>query len=663
MEVVSLRCDATEAGSRHRGVLFTPADANPADANPADRANRPAAEAVETTQTYHRGGWRRFQVLAREFLRPGDPVPPASLVVSDQSTLIVEPNWSGVVEADGSISLTPVESESSDAAAGASSAVTADATGEAVQMEIVARRMQSIADSMGEVLRRTAISVNVKERLDFSCAVFTGDGMLVANAPHVPVHLGAMGHTVRHIRSTFPDMTEGDCYVSNDPYAGGSHLPDVTVVTPVFCDGAADSDQPSFFVASRAHHAEIGGRTPGSMPPMARCLAEEGVLIRDVALVRRGQSREPQLADILSAGPYPSRNVDENLADLRAQIAAGREGAVAVKQMVARWTLPLVDRLIARLMDVAEQSARVWIDSLPRTEMRFVDRLDDGTEIAVRLCREDARLIIDFTGTSGVHPAGFNATPSIVNSAVLYVMKCFCDSNLPLCDGVMRPIELRIPSGLLDPPADPDPAKCPAVVAGNVETSQRIVDVLLGAIGSSQGDRPVFRCVAASQGTMNNVLMGNERFGYYETIGGGAGATVFGPGADGVHTHMTNTRITDPEVLESRLPIRLREFSIRRGSGGGGKHRGGDGLVREFEFLAELTVSLITNRRTTVPYGVLGGSAGRPGNNLLVRKQHPAVTLPASTTFDVSAGDRLRIETPGGGGWGTASSETASSSG
>lgn len=651
IEVVSMRCEATESASKHRDVLFT---ASPGAMAPKENKSVDEASA-ETTQVYHRGQWQSFRVLARDSLISGERIPPASMVISDQSTLIVEPNWNGRVSADGSITLTPtVQSPSDDADTAAENAQPqpTDATAEAVQMEIVARRMQSIADSMGEVLRRTAISVNIKERLDFSCAVFAADGALIANAPHVPVHLGAMGHSVRHIRSTFPDMTEGDCYVTNDPYAGGSHLPDVTVVTPVFCDDAADSDTASFFVASRAHHAEIGGRTPGSMPPMARSLAEEGVLIRDFALVRNGRSNEQQLADILSSGPYPSRNVDENLADLRAQIAAGREGATAVKQMVAEWTLPLVERLATRLMDVAEQSAFRWIATLPETEMRFRDSLDDGTEIAVRLQRDHSRLIVDFDGTASVHPLGFNATPSIVNSAVLYVMKCFCDSNLPLCDGVMRPIDLRIPSGLLSPPADPDPSRCPAVVAGNVETSQRLVDVLLGAIGSDLGGQPVFRSVAASQGTMNNVLMGNQRFGYYETIGGGSGATMFGQGADGVHTHMTNTRITDPEILETRLPIRLREFSIRRGSGGMGKHRGGDGLIREFEFLTDLTVSLITNRRESAPYGAMGGSAGHPGKNLLMRRGQAADVLPSAGTIQVVAGDRLRIETPGGGGWG-----------
>ncbi|WP_182866180.1 hydantoinase B/oxoprolinase family protein [Rhodopirellula sp. JC639] len=656
IELVSLRCEATGDVSPADGPWLEGAwlegawlegarleGARLEGARLVDRSDDP-----ETTEVFHRGRWRPFKLLDRDQLSAGDAIEPGSIVVSDQSTLIVEPNWQGVVCDDGTITLSPAETA-------ADCEIIPSAAGEkgdeAVQMEIVARRLQSIADAMGEVLRRTAVSVNVKERLDFSCAVFCGDGTLIANAPHVPVHLGAMGHTVRAIAKAFPEMSPGDCYVSNDPYAGGSHLPDVTVVTPVFCETEHDSP-PSFFVASRAHHAEIGGKTPGSMPPLAHSLAEEGVLIRGFALVRNGVSHEDELGQLLSTGPFPSRNVAENLADLHAQIAAGQEGARALKQMTAELSLPHVQKMMDRLLDVAADSVVRWIGSLPTSDMHFKDRLDDGTVIAVRLVRQGDRLVIDFDGTSAVHPNGYNATPSIVTSAVLYVMRCFCDSNLPLCDGALRPIDLQLPSGLLSPPHSADPAECPAVVAGNVETSQRIVDVLLGAIGSTDQDRPVFRSVAASQGTMNNVLIGDASFGYYETIGGGSGATVFGPGADGVHTHMTNTRITDPEVLESRLPIRLVEFSIRRGSGGVGKHRGGDGLVREFEFLRPLTVSLITSRRTTAPYGVFGGGAGLPGRNRLIPAGQPAVDLPAATTIEVGPGDRLRIETPGGGGWG-----------
>ncbi|MCD0460530.1 hydantoinase B/oxoprolinase family protein [Roseiconus lacunae] len=627
---VSLRCESQSADGDIQRQLSDPS-------------------AVSTNKTvsaqarvFHRGQWKQFRRIDRESLASGAVIDPGSVIVSDQTTLIVEPDWSGGVRDDGSIVLT-FDSPDRDERESTSN--------ELVQMEIAARRMQSIADSMGEVLRRTAISVNVKERLDFSCAIFRGDGTLIANAPHVPVHLGAMGHTVKHLAETFPEMAEGDCYVSNDPYAGGSHLPDVTLVSPVFCGPSSNGARPDFFVASRAHHAEIGGMTPGSMPPGATTLAQEGVLIHAFALVRDGVSYETELAELLSSGDYPSRNVAENIADLRAQIAAGQEGGRLLRQMNSEFGSESLGRLIDRLLDVAEESVIRWIEKLPTDALRFEDELDDGTKIAVELQRRGSRLRIDFAGTADVHRGAFNATRSIVNSAVLYVMRCFCESNLPLCDGALRPIDLIIPPGLLDPPRHPDPKQCPAVVAGNVETSMRVVDVMLGAIGSTHSQTPVFRGVAASQGTMNNVLFGDDRFGYYETIGGGAGATVFGRGADGVHTHMTNTRITDAEVLESRHPIRLREFSIRRGSGGEGKQRGGDGLVREFEFLKPLTVSLITNRRNSQPYGVFGGGRGASGRNTLV-KGDQETELPPTTTFQVLAGERLRLETPGGGGWG-----------
>ena len=451
--------------------------------------------------------------------------------------------------------------------------------------------------------------------------------------------LGAMGHTVRRLINIYPVMSAGDCFVCNDPFAGGSHLPDVTVVTPVFCD--QDAAHPDFFVASRAHHAEIGGRTPGSMPPDATCLADEGVVIRDFALVKDGVSHESDLRKMLQSGPYPSRTPEENLADIAAQQAAGVEGVAGLSRLVATYGVPKVDALMGRLLDVAGDSIAAWIESLPASQLDFEDCLDDGTRISVSIVRQHRRLTIDFAGTADVHTHGFNATPAIVTAAVLYVLRCVSDSNLPLCDGVLRDVDLKIPNGLLNPPAHDDPRKCAAVVAGNVETSQRVVDVLLGAIGAA----------AASQGTMNNLLIGDETFGYYETIGGGSGATSKGNGADAVHTHMTNTRITDPEVFESRMPVRLHQFAIRAGSGGAGARRGGNGIIRELEFLRPLTVSLITGRRTTSPYGMQGGGPGVSGKNQWIQPDK-STELPAATTIEVAAGDRILIQTPGGGGWG-----------
>ncbi len=648
VELVSIRCEATLAPAPFESPKIQPS---------AKRA------ACSTIATRFAGHWQDVDVVDRARFSPGQAVVGPVMIVSDYSTLLVEPNWRGSVLEDGTIELIPgpsnqrarrpsdLSNQPQQQSGNEPSGKPPNFADDPVLLEVVARRLQGIADSMGEVLRRTSVSVNVKERRDYSCAVFRGDGSLIANAPHVPVHLGAMGHTVRQMMRAFPEMFPGDCYLSNDPFAGGSHLPDVTVVTPIFCDSARQTDlhsdggstsgKPDFFVASRAHHAEIGGRTPGSMPPDATSLAEEGVLIRDFALHRDGTSHIDSLRQLLSSGRYPSRSVEENLADIAAQQAAGTDGAAAMQQLAKNYSVVTIDALMGRLLEVAGDSIADWIESLPQQPMTFQDALDDGTKIAVKIFRQTGRLLFDFDGTAGVHPHCFNATPSIVTAAVLYVLRCVSGADLPLCDGVLRDVELRIPQGLLNPPSHDDPAQCAAVVAGNVETSQRVVDVLLGALGLA----------AASQGTMNNVLIGDDTFGYYETIGGGSGATASHPGAHAVHTHMTNTRITDPEVLESRLPIRLHRFAIRTGSGGAGRYRGGDGMIREFEFLRALHVSLITNRRTIAPYGIDGGSAGSPGENLLVQPQEKR-KLPSSATIEVAAGDRLIIQTPGGGGWG-----------
>ena len=589
IELVAIRCEATLGSPPLR---------------PHEVRAASTQEPATTIETRFAAESVMVDVIDRSEVSPGQSIAGPLMVVSDYSTLLVEPNWQGTVLEDGTIKLTP---EDRDKIAPAESVVADDP----ILLEVVSRRLQGIADSMGEVLRRTSVSVNVKERRDYSCAVFRGDGSLIANAPHVPVHLGAMGHTVRRMISVFPVMFPGDCYLSNDPFAGGSHLPDVTAVTPVFCSDR-DDGQPEFFVASRAHHAEIGGRTPGSMPPDATSLAEEGVLIRDFALRRNGVSDVDGLRQRLSAGRFPSRSVEENLADIAAQQAAGNDGTAALQELANTYGAAAVDALMGRLLGVAGDSIADWIASLPTEPLTFRDALDDGTEIAVTIRRQaNTRLQIDFDGTNGVHPHGSNATPSIVTAAVLYVLRCVSGADLPLCDGVLRDVDLQIPVGLLNPPFHEDPERCAAVVAGNVETSQRVVDVLLGAL----------RLAAASQGTMNNVLIGDDTFGYYETIGGGSGATAQRDGADAVHTHMTNTRITDPEVLETRLPLRLHRFAIRHGSGGAGKQRGGNGMIREFEFLKPLYVSMITNRRQLAPYGIDGGQIGTPGENLPDRHQ------------------------------------------
>jgi 5-oxoprolinase (ATP-hydrolysing) len=670
IELVAVRCEATLRASH-------------APDRPAESVSR----SESTAWIWHDSDYVEARMLDRGGLIEGESIVGPAMIASHTSTLVVEPGWEASVSSGGVVQLRPVVSEAAMSARDDSGTVDAGGAAERigpvgggvdhdpVLVEVIARRLQGIADAMGETLRRTAVSVNVKERRDYSCAVFRGDGALIANAPHVPVHLGAMGHTVRRIIEAFPEMAAGDCYISNDPFSGGSHLPDVTVVTPVFCDSPS-SDRPDFFVASRAHHAEIGGRTPGSMPPDASCLAEEGVVIRDFALVRNGRSREDALRELLSSGPYPSRNPAENLADVAAQQAAGTHGAKELRRLAERYTVATIEMMMGRLIELAGDSISGWLAALPKGKLAYRDALDDGTPIAVQLRPGHGKLVIDFAGTGPVHRHGFNATRSIVTAAVMYVLRTVTGSELPLCEGVLRDVELVIPPGLLDPPPGPTPETSAAVVAGNVETSQRVVDVLLGALGVA----------AASQGTMNNLLLGNDRLGYYETIGGGSGATAGHPGADAVHTHMTNTRITDPEVLESRLPIRLWRFAIRRGSGGRGRHDGGCGIVRELEFLQPLTVSLITSRRVTSPYGADGGGAGQPGSNAWIRGERgegvrrdtgvryrwreirfprtwhrgsqtnisrAVVTeLGPTATFEAAAGDRLRIETPGGGGWG-----------
>ncbi len=517
----------------------------------------------------------------------------------------------------------------------------------AVQLELFTHRFTAIARQMGERLQRTAVSTNVKERLDFSCALLDAAGELVVNAPHIPVHLGALGLCVRLTAAALP-LSPGDVAVTNHPAFGGSHLPDVTVVTPVYGNGGAEGargGEPApllGYVASRAHHAEIGGMRPGSMPPGARCLAEEGVVIPPIYLARNGEARWAELRRRLLDGPYPTRAVEENLADLRAAAAANHSGAEALRALARAAGAGTVAFYMEALKRRAEDRLRAALARLPRGPLEAVEHLDDGSPLAVRIELGSAGARIDFAGSAGVHPGNLNAPPAVVRSAVLYVLRLLVAEPLPLNEGLLRPVEIRVPPGMLNPAFPEDPWRAPAVVGGNVETSQRLVDTLLKALG----------LVACSQGTMNNVLFGNGRFGYYETVCGGAGA---GPEADGesaVHTHMTNTRITDPEVLEHRYPVRLERFAVRAGSGGAGSRRGGDGAVRELRFLEPMSLSLLTQHRVAAPYGAAGGGPGQPGRQRLVRAGGEVLELPSVAGCEVAPGDRLILETPGGGGWG-----------
>ncbi|MDZ4848258.1 MAG: hydantoinase B/oxoprolinase family protein [Pirellulaceae bacterium] len=583
-------------------------------------------------QLYSRGAWCDGWSVKRKSLGWGHRLTGPGIVLSEGSTTVIDAGWSVEVLSDRSLKLCRLNEVQSNRLSEESDPVLG---------EVIAQRLAAIADSMGIVLEQTAISVNIKERRDYSCAVFTANGDLIANAPHVPVHLGAMSETVKRMIEQFPKMTIGDCFITNDPYRGGSHLPDVTVVTPVF----TAKHQIVFFTASRAHHAEIGGIAPGSMSPLTTCLEEEGVIIPAMHLVQAGQNRLDEIRTLLTSARYPSRSVEENLADMIAQQAANRRGEQFLLELVSEYTWQVIEGYLEHIQEVSERKVRRWIDSFGSIERTFADSLDDGTPIVVKLTFGNGRLTIDLTGSGPVSSSNFNANPAIVTAAVIYVVRLMIDDELPLNSGVLRPISILIKPGILNAyQSDLPLSKQPAVAAGNVETSQRIVDCLLGAL----------RVAGASQGTMNNLLMGNASFGYYETIGGGAGATRTSNGADAVHTHMTNTRLTDPEVLESRYPVQLTRFEIRNGSGGDGLHRGGEGLIREMLMQADLEVSLVSSRRgENRPYGMEGGQPGSPGENYRVDIEGNIHPLPSTCQIRLSAGERIGIKTPGGGGFGS----------
>lgn len=629
--------------------------------------SRTDSSARSEHRVWHQGSWLNCPIVRREQLQIDEILMGPAIVINSGHTTWVSPDWQA--QLDGHQNLRLNRSRSSidivnSEPCRAEEKLRTEGTEETerndpIFRDLIGQKLATIALSMGEILEKTAISVNIKERRDFSCAIFNADGFLIANAPHVPVHLGAMGQTVREIIRKFPSLSPNDCLVTNDPNRGGSHLPDITVVTPVFDPVTAER---LFFVACRAHHAEIGGITAGSMPPTATSLEQEGVLLPPQFLIRQNESRLDEILLQLKQAPYPSRSPQENIADLLAQQAANQSGAQELRELVSKFGKVRLQRAMKDIMDASAARVRIWIDSLPAGPMRFRDQLDDGSSIEVSLCKEispnhgDVVLKVDFSGTSPPHPKNFNANRAIVTAALLYVIRTLAGDDLPLNEGALRPIELMIPKSILSPlePDELDPdeleslsnSQLPAVAAGNVETSQRVVDVLLGALGVA----------AASQGTMNNFLFGNSSFGYYETICGGTGATAGAHGCDAVHSHMTNTRITDPEVLEVRYPVRLRQFSIRRDSGGAGEYHGGNGVVREIEFLSPVEASLITSRRQgPPPYGLQGGEPGKLGENEHISPTGTVVKLAGTAQIQLQVGDRIRIQTPGGGGYGQAS--------
>lgn len=504
------------------------------------------------------------------------------------------------------------------------------------ELELFTNRFMAIAENMGALLQRTSLSVNIKERLDFSCALLDAEGRLVANAPHIPVHLGGLGVCVRHLIQHF-DFEEGDTIVTNHPKYGGSHLPDVTVITPVFYDAERVG-----FVVNRAHHSEIGGISPGSMPPNAKNLEEEGVTIAPFYLVKKGKVNWKGMKDILLNCQYPTRSPEENLADLNAALAANKNGSDALIDLIRKYGKSTVQNYFKLLREHASSKMSAALKKFPDGIYSALELLDDHSPLKVSITLSNGKCKMDFTGSAEVHKGNMNATEAIVKSVTIYVFRLLLAESIPLNDGLLEPVEFVLPTGLLNPEFVDEPSKCPAVVGGNVEISQRLTDTILKAFG----------VVAASQGTMNNTLFGNSGFGYYETICGGCGAGPDFDGADAIHHHMTNTRITDPEILEHRYPVRLEEFSIRKKSGGSGKYKGGDGVQRILIFLEPVNLSVLTQRRKSGPYGIKGGMAGKPGYQKVIRKNGDEIELSSIENIDIEAGGRLVIQTPGGGGCG-----------
>jgi 5-oxoprolinase (ATP-hydrolysing) len=617
--IESVNVEAIAAGERH--AAHAP-DAAPVSHQPVPQA----AISMYCLADDAPAGWRPAQLYLGEALQPGAVMDGPAILAERHATTVIEPGWQARILAGGAIELQRVRARSVVHALGTQV--------DPVMLEVFNNLFMNIAEQMGLRLQNTAASVNIKERLDFSCALFDAAGQLIANAPHMPVHLGSMSESIRTVIERNPAMQPGDVYVLNDPYHGGTHLPDITVVTPVYLAGQT---QPGFYVASRGHHADVGGTTPGSMPPFSSSIDEEGVLIDNFKLVDRGELQEAALLDLLTSGRWPARNPAQNLADLRAQVAANEKGVQELQAMVAQYGQDTVAAYMQHVQDNAEASVRRVITALK--DGRFTLKLDNGAQIcvAVTVDQQERSASIDFTGTSAQLPNNFNAPKAITMAAVLYVFRTLVDDAIPLNAGCLKPLKVIVPEGcMLNPHA---PA---AVVAGNVETSSCVTNALYGALS----------VMAASQCTMNNFTFGDEAQQYYETISGGSGA---GPGFDGtsvVQTHMTNSRLTDPEVLEFRFPVRLDAYSIRPGSGGAGQFSGGNGGERRVRFLAPMTASILSNGRHEGAFGGAGGEAGAPGENLIARANGQVERLDHIGQAEMAPGDVFVIRTPGGGGWG-----------
>jgi 5-oxoprolinase (ATP-hydrolysing) len=583
----------------------------------------------EMTRMFSGGEWRQTGIYKRDAIAPGDIIKGPAIIAEQNATTVVEPGWQAEVTRYNHLVLKRVEALPARRAIGT--------TADPVMLEIFNNLFMSIAEQMGLRLQNTAYSVNIKERLDFSCAIFDAAGNLVANAPHMPVHLGSMGESIKTVMTANAGkMKAGDVYVLNDPYHGGTHLPDVTVISPVFDEAGRDI---LFYVGSRGHHADIGGTTPGSMPPDSVHIEEEGVLINNFKLVdgADGVLRDAEARALLAGARYPARNPDQNMADLRAQVAANQKGVEELRKMVAHFGLDVVKAYMGHVQDNAEEAVRRVITALK--DGHFVVDLDNGAriEVSIRVDRSARSASIDFTGTSAQLSNNFNAPSAVCMAAVLYVFRTLVDDDIPLNAGCLKPLEVIIPPGSMLNPHYPA-----SVVSGNVETSTCITNALYGALG----------VMAASQGTMNNFTFGNARYQYYETISGGSGAGEGFDGTDVVQTNMTNSRLTDPEILEFRFPVRLESYEIRKGSGGAGRWHGGNGGVRKIRFLEPMTAAILSNNRVHAPFGMAGGEPGARGVNTVVRADGRVEQVAHIGKTDMAAGDVFVIETPGGGGYG-----------
>ena len=584
-----------------------------------------APRATEQTRFYSQGAWRDAAVYLRAALAPGMTLKGPALLIEPHQTIVVEDGWGLEITQRDHVLLRRIEPLRAAPAVGT--------TADPVLLEVFNNLFMSIAEQMGLTLQNTAYSVNIKERLDFSCAVFDRNGSLVANAPHMPVHLGSMDMSVRSVLQAFGGtMQPGDVFALNAPYNGGTHLPDITVVTPVFGEGG----ELLFFVASRGHHADIGGTAPGSMSPLARTIEEEGVYIDNFKLVDRGAFREAELVELLTSGRYPVRNVVQNVNDLKAQIAANEKGAAELRKMVAHFGIAQVQAYMGHVQDNAAESVARAIAGLSDGE--FTYELDQGSVVRVKVSvdRERRTATVDFTGTSPQRDDNFNAPMPVTRAAVLYVFRVLVNAAIPMNAGCLRPVEIIVPDGTMLSPRYPA-----AVVAGNVEVSQAVTNCLFGALG----------VMAAAQGTMNNLTFGDEQYQYYETICSGAPAGPGFHGADGVHTHMTNSRLTDPEILELRYPVVLEDFHVREGSGGKGRWNAGDGTSRTIRFLRSMDCAMLSGHRRVRPFGLAGGEPGELGENVIRRSDGARQTYPGCFQERVEAGDAVIIKTPTGGGF------------